>query len=87
MNQEIVEKIESMGFSNVKIFKDFSYDTALIGVTTSGRAVYSYSKMVEWLMKEQDFSEEEAEDWISFNTIGAISDAPGEPLIMMDLEE
>ena len=60
------------GYEGVKYLTDFSYDTALIGVTHDDRAVYDYDLMVEWLMEDQGFTEEEAVDWIDFNTIRAL---------------
>ena len=60
------------GYEGVKYLTDFSYDSALIGVTHDDRAVYDYDLMVEWLMEDQGFTEEEAVDWIDFNTIRAL---------------
>lgn len=66
------EKLLENGYEGVKYLTDFSYDTALIGVTHDDRAVYDYDLMVEWLMEDQGFTEEEAVDWIDFNTIRAL---------------
>ena len=44
------EKLLENGYEGVKYLTDFSYDTALIGVTHDDRAVYDYDLMVEWLM-------------------------------------
>jgi len=41
-------------------------------VTHDERAVYDYGLMIEWLMKEKGFSEEEAVEWIDYNTIGVL---------------
>ena len=35
------------GYEDVKYLVNYSYDDALIGVTTDNRAVYDYDKMVE----------------------------------------
>ena len=66
------EKLLENGYEGVKYLTDFSYDTALIGVTQDDRAVYDYDLMVEWLMEDQGFTEEEAVDWIDYNTIRAL---------------
>ena len=50
----------------------FSYDSALIGVSHDDRAIYDYDLMVEWLMEDQGFTEEEAVEWIDYNTIRAL---------------
>ncbi len=66
------EKLLENGYEGVKYLTDFSYDTALIGVTHDDRAVYDYDLMVEWLMEDQGFTEEEAVGWIDYNTIRAL---------------
>lgn len=60
------------GYDGVKYLTDYSYDDALVGVTSDNRAVYDYNKMVEWLMETESWSEEEAVEWIDYNTIRAI---------------
>ena len=63
------EKIENAGFEDIVIFSDYSYDDALIGVTTNNRAVYDYDKMVDWLCEKHDFSVHDAIEWIDYNTL------------------
>ena len=41
-------------------------------MTHDERAVYDYNLMVEWLEKEKGFSEEEAIEWIDYNTVGVL---------------
>ena len=60
------------GYEGVKFLTNFSYDTALIGVSHDDRAIYDYDLMVEWLMAEEGFTEEEAADWIDYNTLRAL---------------
>ena len=52
---------------------DYSYDDALVGVTTDKRAVYDYDLMVQWLVEEEGFEDDiEAMEWIDYNTIRAV---------------
>ena len=82
------EKILSWGGDeDTVIFSDFSYDDALIGITIDNRAVYEYSKMVEYLMVHEGFSEEEAVEWIDYNTIRALPYGGENGPIIMYLEE
>ena len=43
-------------------------------------AIDDYDKMIEWLMKEEDWSYDVAADWVNYNTIRALpymgEDAP-----------
>lgn len=76
------------GYEGVKYLTNFSYDTALIGVTDDNRAVYDFDLMVKWLIDTEDFSQENAVEWIEYNTIRALpyfgDDAP---IIMYRLNE
>ena len=66
------EKPMEAGYEDVIILRNYSYDDALIGVTEDNRAVYDYERMVEWLCREENFSEEEAIEWIDYNTVRAL---------------
>ena len=57
------------GYECVKYLENYSYDTALIGISHDDRAIYDYGLMVEWLMTKEGFTVEDAEDWIVHNTI------------------
>lgn len=74
------EKLLEYGYEGVKYLTNYSYDDALIGVSDDNRAVYDFGLMIEWLMIEEDFSYEEAIEWIEYNTIRALpymgEDAP-----------
>ena len=65
------------------VFDNMSYDGSIVGVTTDGRVVYDYDKMIEELMEDEEWSYEEAAEWIDYNTIRALPYA-GEnaPIIM-----
>ena len=82
------EKLLAAGYEDVVIFENYSYDDALVGVTEDGRAVYDFDKMVRWLVETEDFTDEEAIEWIEYNTIRALpymgDDAP---IIMYPLED
>ena len=71
---------------DAKVFDNMSYDDSIVGVTTDGRVVYDYDKMVEELMQDEEWEYEEAIDWIDYNTIRSLPYA-GEkaPIIMYRL--
>ena len=78
------EKILNAGFEDIIILKNFSYDTALVGISDDRRAIYDFNKMVQWLMHVEDFDEIEAIEWIDHQlihpTLGSLVH-PGEILI------
>lgn len=70
MNAE--EKLLDAGYEGIKYLTNYSYYDALIGVSHDERAIYDFEKMVEWLMNEVGMSDNEAVEWIEYNTIRAI---------------
>ena len=84
MNAE--ERLLYAGYDGIKYLTNYSYDDALIGVTDDGRAIYNYELMVEWLMNEEGWTDNEAVEWIEYNTIRAIPYfGVGAPIIMYPL--
>lgn len=85
MNAE--ERLLDAGYEDVKYLVNFSYDDALIGVSHDGRAIYNFDLMVDWLMREEGWSDIESIEWLEFNTLRALpymgKDAP---IIMYSLE-
>jgi hypothetical protein len=81
------ERLLNAEYEDVIIFKDYSYDDALIGVTDNNRAVYDYMKMVDWLVEKEGWTEIEAIEWIDYNTLRALPYmGEGAPIIMFPLE-
>lgn len=81
------EKLINAGYENVVYLVNYSYDDALIGVSEDNRAIYDFTKMIEWLVFNEGFEPSEAIEWIEYNTIRALpymgNDAP---IIMYPLE-
>ena len=80
--------LTEVGFENFSVLKNYSYEDAIVGITTDNKVVYSFSKMVDWLMKTENFTYEDAVEWIEYNTIRSLPYyVPEAPIIMYDLEE
>ena len=47
------------GYEGVVYLTNYSYDTALVGVTEDNREVYDFEKMVEWLVETEGLTHEE----------------------------
>ena len=52
--------------------KNYSYDSAIIGATKEGSVLYDYDLMIQWLQETEDFSYDDAVEWIEYNTLRAI---------------
>ena len=68
VNQDIRNKLPP----DAVVFDNHSYDNSIIGTTFDGRAIYSFEKMVQELMADEGWIEEEAIEWIEYNTIRAL---------------
>lgn len=66
------ERLLNAGYEDVIYLVNYGYDNALIGVTEDGRAVYDFDKMVDCLVDEEGWTDEEAVEWIECNTIRAL---------------
>ena len=78
------ERIEDAGYEDVIIFDNPSYDDALVGITNDNRAVYDYYKMIDWLIEKEGMDDEEAADFISYNS--SFSYGEGYPLIVYPID-
>lgn len=75
--------------NNVIIFENPSYETAFLGVTIDGIAVYDMELMIQYLVDKDGMTPEEALEFIDYNTVRACMYYSKAPIIMnrMTLEE
>lgn len=66
------ERLLYAGYEGIKYLTNYSYDDALIGVSEDGRAVYDFERMVDWLMEETGMQDNDAVEWIEYDTIRAL---------------
>lgn len=89
--QQLKDIITELGYEDVPVFDNslgFDYADAFIGMSHDGRAVYSYDKMIEHIMLKEDWSYEEAVEWIDYNTIRTLPYAgPNGPIVVYDVPE
>lgn len=69
---DVRELIEDYEYENVIIFSNPDYASAFIGISEDNRAVYDYEKMIEHLMEKENWSDNEAVEFIDYNTIRAL---------------
>lgn len=82
------ELLAEMGYENSVVFIDPNYDDAIIGVSAvDDRVIYDFDKMVQCLVKEDGMSEEEAIEFIEYNTLRAIPYMPNGPIVLNRLIE
>lgn len=54
------------------VFEDSSFDNSIIGVSLDGRLIYSFEKMVQEYMMDNNCDELCAIEWIEHNTLRAL---------------
>lgn len=82
--EEVKEYCIEQSVEECMLFEDYDYCTAFVGLSNDYRAIYDYDRMVEYLVEKEDFTAEDAIEWIDYNTIRAldyISD-PHKPIIL-----
>lgn len=83
----VKERLANAGYEDALTFENPAFETAFIGVSHDGRAIYDYDLMVKDLVKNQGWSEEEAIDWIEYNTIRSIGYwGPKAPIVLRTIE-
>jgi len=71
VNEELRKYIAEINETAV-LFDNPSFDNSIIGISNTDGVVYDYDLMVEELMKDKNMDCEEAQDFISYNTLGSI---------------
>lgn len=90
--EEILEEngysIEDLEEEETMLFRDPDYHTAIVGVSEDYRVIYDYNKMLDYLVKYENMTYEEAADNISYDTIRSLSYVDGKkPIIMFPFME
>jgi hydroxymethylpyrimidine pyrophosphatase-like HAD family hydrolase len=80
--QDIDEFVGGLGFENVVIFENPDYSSAFVGVTTDGIAVYDYELMIQHLIEKEQMNEEDASDFIGYNTVRSLPYTENSPIII-----
>lgn len=77
-----------LGLEDAIVFENPDYEDAIIGTSHDDRVVYSFNKMVECLVKEDGMTEEEAIEFIEYNTLRAIPYfGPNAPIVLMNEDQ
>ena len=74
-------------YDEILLFHHSDYSTAFIGLSLDNRAVYDWDLMIDYLMKEEKWTSEEAIEWIDFNTIRSFACYPNGPIVMKRIKE
>ena len=89
--QEIKDLLAELGYEDTVVFDNnlgYDYASAFIGVSDDGRAIYDYDLMVKFIVDSgDDMTEQDAIEWIDYNTIRALPYAGKmAPIIMYPID-
>lgn len=87
MSRENRDLLNELEYEDVVILENPDYDSAIIGVSEDRRVIYDFDKMVEHLMETDGMTDEEAIEFIEYNTIRALPYFQNAPIIMYSLEK
>lgn len=82
--EDLKEYLAEQGFTDTVVLESPAYVSAVIGISTDGRLIYSRGLMVTHLCKKDGMSELDAEEFIDFNTVGALPNMGGKAPIIME---
>jgi len=81
------ELLCELGHENIVLLEPEYLDDAIIGISNDDRAIYDYDKLIQCFMKGDGFTEEEAIEWIDYNTLRALPYQPNAPIINFSLKD
>lgn len=90
LNEQLRDRLSGEFCEEMILFDNPSFDNSIIGVSVGqlgDRAVYSYDKMVSEYMEDNSCSEEDAVEFIDYNTIRSLdylSDI-NKPIIILEI--
>ena len=81
------EVLNNMGYEHSIVFENPDYDDAIIGVSHDDRVIYDYELMIEYLVENDGMTEEDAADFISYDTLRSLTyiGEPLKPIVMYPL--
>lgn len=85
--ETLKEWLRDNDHEDTALFESPDFLSAIMGITEDGRLIYSYERMVASLIAEDHIDEDEAIEFIDYNTIRTIP-YMGEkaPIIMYDIQ-
>ena len=82
--EDLKEYLTEQCFADTVVLEAPSYISAVVGISTDGRLIYSRDLMVRYLCKKDGMTELDAEEFIDFNTVGALPNMGEKAPIIME---
>lgn len=86
MTEETKKLLSEWNLDNAVVFENPSYETAIVGYDIhSKRIIYDYNLMIYYLEVNEQMTEEEAAEFIDFNTIRSLDYIENAPIILYEI--
>lgn len=70
--KKFMDALAEFDLEDTIVLRSPDYTDAIIGISSEGNVIYDYDLMVKHIMQMDGSSREEAEDFVSYNTIRAL---------------
>ena len=83
MTEETKRLLSEWNLEESIVFENPSYETAIVGYDIhTNRIIYDYGRMVDYLVENEQMNEDEAVEFIDYNTIRSLDYIENPPIIL-----
>lgn len=82
------ELINELGYEDLVLLEPRQYlDDAIVGLSHDNKVIYDYNKLIECFKKGEGWTDEEAIEWVDYNTLRALPYEHNSPIILFGLDK
>lgn len=83
MTEKTKTLLSDWNLDEAVVFENPSYETAIVGYDVhSNRIIYDYELMIDYLVENEQMNEDEAVEFIDYNTIRSLDYVENHPIIL-----
>lgn len=83
MTEETKRLLSEWNLEESIVFENPSYETAIVGYDVhTNRIIYDYERMIDYLVENEQMNEDEAVEFIDFNTVRSLDYIENPPIIL-----
>ena len=83
MTEKTKQLLSDWNLDDAVVFENPSYETAIVGYDVhSNRIIYDYELMIDYLVENEQMNEDEAVEFIDYNTIRSLDYIENQPIIL-----
>lgn len=83
MTEKTKQLLSDWNLDDSVVFENPSYETAIVGYDVhTNRIIYDYELMIDYLVENERMNEDEAVEFIDYNTIRSLDYVENPPIIL-----